>query len=120
MNWLGIFGDALWIIALSMMAGGAREAWRRLDAETRVPMQFSREGKPVWRLKRNVALLSVPLFALAVGLFLGAQSRSLPAGPDMLVLFGVRATLAAVFTLVHMRWLSAAMAQLSEEGALRS
>lgn len=120
MNWLGIFGDALWIIALSMMAGGSREAWRRMGPEARVPMQFSLSGKPTWRLKRNIALVSPPLFALALGLFLGAQSRSIPAGPDMLVLFGVRATLAAVFTLVHMRWLSAAMAQLSEEGALRS
>ena len=120
MNWLGIFGDALWIIALSMMAGGAREAWRRMGPETRVPMQFSLSGKPTWRLQRNAALLSVPLLTLAIGLFLGAQSRAVEPGPDMLVLFGVRATVAAVVTLVHMRWLSAALAQLSEEGALRS
>jgi hypothetical protein len=36
------------------------------------------------------------------------------------VLFGIRATLAGVFALYHLRWLHAAMTQLDQEGALKS
>jgi len=49
MNFLSIAADALWIIALSIMAGGARAAWRRMDAQTLVPIRGN------WRLPRNAA-----------------------------------------------------------------
>ena len=41
------------------------------------------------------------------------------AGDAALILFGVRATLAALFPLAHLRWLKAALAQLEAEGALK-
>ena len=37
-----------------------------------------------------------------------------------IIFFGLRATLAAVFTLMHMQWLRGAMDALEAEGALRS
>ncbi|MEW6018538.1 MAG: hypothetical protein AB1760_10750 [Pseudomonadota bacterium] len=120
MNWLGIIGDALWIVALAMMAGASQRAWRRIPAGTKLPMQFSRDGRPVLRLRRAIALLLTPTIAFIVSLFLLGQNRAIaPGTADALVLFGVRATLAAVFALAHLRWLDAAMKQLAEEGALK-
>ena len=42
---LTLAGDVFWILALSVMASASRLAWRRMDAETRVPMQFALNGK---------------------------------------------------------------------------
>lgn len=120
MNWLGIVGDALWIVALAMMAGASQRAWRRIEPGTKVPMQFSRDGRPVLRARRAVALTLVPGIAFVVSIFLLGQNRAIPPGtPEALILFGVRATLAAVFALAHLRWLEAALKQLDEEGALK-
>ncbi|MDP1615957.1 hypothetical protein [Phenylobacterium sp.] len=121
MNWLGIVGDALWILSLSIMASASRGAWKRIDPQTTLPMQFARDGRPVLRLKRNIALLLVPTLGFLISLLLLGQNRATPPGtPEALILFGVRATLAGLFALVHLRWLSAALAQLDQEGALRS
>ncbi|WP_333587678.1 hypothetical protein [Phenylobacterium sp.] len=120
MNWLGIIGDALWIVALAMMAGASQRAWRRIEPGTRLPMQFARDGRPVMRLPKAAALLLVPAIAFVTSLFLLAQNRAIPPGtPEALILFGVRATLAAAFALAHLRWLEAAMKQLAQEGALK-
>jgi hypothetical protein len=106
-------GDALWILALSIMAGASRQAWGRMDAGTLVPMHIRPDGTPGWRASRFVALCAVPGLALALSLVLMAGARS----P---VLTGVRATLAAILPLVHLRWLRAAMARLEAEGSLKS
>ena|SRR5947209_701506 len=114
-------GDALWILALSIMAGASRQAWGRMDADTLVPMQFHRDGTPGWRAKRFVALCTLPGLALALSLVLMAAGRSPRLTSDAaLLLFGARATFAALFPLVHLRWLKAAMTRLDAEGALKS
>ncbi|THD57894.1 hypothetical protein [Phenylobacterium sp.] len=114
-------GDALWIVALAIMAAASREAWKRMDADTRVPMVLRRDGSPAFRAMRDVALAAPPAVAFAVSLFLVAGVRNLAMDADeALILFGVRATLAALFALAHLRWLKAAMAQLEAEGALKS
>jgi hypothetical protein len=103
------------------MAGASRDAWRRMDAATRVPMLIKRDGTPGWRAGRVVALCALPGLAFAASLLLFVASRSLQvAGDEALILFGVRATLAAVFPLLHLRRLKAAMATLAAEGALKS
>jgi hypothetical protein len=114
-------GDALWVLALAIMAGASREAWKRMDAGTMVPMAFRQDGSPGFRAKRAVALSALPLVAFAVSLLLVLRNRNLAVSPDeALILFGVRATLAALFALAHLRWLKAALTQLEAEGALRS
>ena len=56
-------GDVLWIIALSIMAGASRDAWKRTTPQTRMPMQFRADGAPLWRARRNSALLTLPIIA---------------------------------------------------------
>lgn len=120
MNWLGIVGDALWIVSLAIMAGASHRAWRRVPTTTKMPLQFARDGRAMMRVPRHVALLLIPGIAFLISLMLMWQNRQMvPGGPDALVLFGIRATLAGVFALYHLRWLEAAMAQLDQEGALR-
>ncbi|MDB5449693.1 MAG: hypothetical protein JWQ52_821 [Phenylobacterium sp.] len=121
MEALRLIGDALWIIALSVMAGASREAGKRMEPDTRMPMQFGRDGEPTVRAKRNLALAFNPVLALMVGIALLAFNRKAAAsGPDApLILFGVRATAAALFALAHLRWLKASMAVLEREGALK-
>ena len=72
MNWLGIIGDALWIVALAMMAGASQRAWRRIPAGTKLPMQFSRDGRPVLRLRR--AGIPAALGNFVLPLMLGAAA----------------------------------------------
>ena len=121
MTLLLYLGDALWIVALAIMAGASREAWKRMDADTRVPLAFRRDGSPGLRARRGVALTALPAIAFAVSMLLVVRNRNLAVTADeALILFGVRATLAALFALAHLRWLKAAMAQLQAEGALRS
>jgi hypothetical protein len=121
MNWLGIVGDALWIVSLSIMAGASQRAWGRMPPETRMPLQFARDGRAIMRVPRHIALLLIPTIAFVLSVMLLWQNRqTAPGTPEALVLFGVRATLAGVFALYHLRWLSAALAQLDQEGALRS
>ena len=112
MNFLSIAADALWIIALSIMAGGARAAWRRTDAQTLVPMRGN------WRLPRNAALILPVLLAVLLGVaLLWAQSRAADPAYNV-ILFGLRATLAAVAAMLHLQWLRGALAKLEAEGQL--
>ncbi|MBR7617982.1 hypothetical protein JKL49_01160 [Phenylobacterium sp. 20VBR1] len=117
---LSLVGDALWIIAMSIMASATLAAWRRIDPETRVPLQFALSGAPTFRLKRNIALLLIPAAAFVLGLGLVAFNRNAAANMEQaVILFGVRATAAALITIGHLRWLKAAMDLLQSEGALK-
>jgi hypothetical protein len=120
MSPLTIAGDVFWILALSIMASTSRAAWGRMTKDTLVPMTFTQDGRPGVRLKRNIALLALPVAAFIVGLLLVAFNRNLPAGGNQgLILFGVRATAAALLALAHLRWLKAALDALDAEGALK-
>ena len=116
-----LIGDALWIIALSIMASATRMAWGRMTPETRVPLQFALNGKPTLRLKRNLALLLIPTAAFFLGLALVAFNRNAANNLEQsVILFGVRATAAALIAVGHLRWLKAALELLESEGALKS
>jgi hypothetical protein len=119
MDVLRIAGDALWILALSLMAGASRAAWRQIGRETAVPMLITRGGV-LWRTRRAVALTLIPAAAFVTGIALVASNRRATGwGDDAVILFGVRAALAPLFALAHLRWLGAAMAALAREGALK-
>jgi uncharacterized membrane protein HdeD (DUF308 family) len=118
---LSFLGDALWIIALSIMAGASRDAWKRTTPQTRMPMQFRSDGTPLWRATRASALLSPPIAAFLISLVLLAYARNPAASADTaLILFGVRATAAGLLPLAHLRWLRTSMKALASEGALKA
>lgn len=114
MDFLSIGADALWIIALSIMAGGARAAWRRMDAQTLVPMRGN------WRLPRNQALILPVLLALLLGVALLWAHRNTADLAYNVIFFGARATLAAIVAMMHLQWLKGALITLDVEGALKS
>jgi len=114
MSFLSIAADVLWIIALSIMAGGARAAWRRMEPQTRVPMQGN------WRLPRNAALILPVLLAFLFGLALLWGHRNAADLSYNVIFFGLRATLAAVIAMLHLQWLKGALTTLEAEGALKS
>ena len=115
-----LLGDALWIIALSIMASTTLAAWKRIDPETTVPLQFALNGKPTVRLRRNLALPLIPTAAFVLGVVLVMANRNAAADPQQaVILFGVRATAAALIAVGHLRWLKAALDQLESEGALK-
>ena len=116
---LQIIGDVLWIIALSIMSSASLTAWRRIPADVMVPMQWGTGGKVIWRAKRRLALTLVPVVAFVVGVLLVLSNRNAAADPSQaLVLFGVRAVVPAIFALLHLRWLKAALSALEDEGKI--
>ena len=114
MNVLSIAADTLWIIALSIMAGAARMAWRRMDAEVMVPMIGT------WRLPRNLALVVPVAAAFVVGVVLLWGHRNAADLSANVIFFGLRATLAANVAMVHLQWLKGALSTLEAEGSLKS
>ncbi len=114
MNVLSIAADTLWIIALSIMAGAARVAWRRMDAGVMVPMIGT------WRLPRNLALITPVALAFALGVALLWGHRNATDLSANVIFFGLRATFAAIVAMLHLQWLKGALSTLDGEGALKS
>lgn len=118
MNVFSIAADVLWILALSIMAATTRTAWMRMTADTKVPMQFGKDGKVSFRLGRDFGLLLPIILAFLFGAVLLWGHRSVTDMTYDVIFFGLRATIAAMITLMHMQWLKAAVATLDAEGAL--
>jgi hypothetical protein len=116
MDLLFVAGTVLWIVALSIMVSASHTAWRRIRPEARLPMAPS--GKGGWRLGRGPALCLIPAIALLASFALVFAYRGAQ-GPQAVILFGARATLAALFAFVHLRWLTGALATLQAEGQLK-
>jgi hypothetical protein len=114
MNLLNVVGDALWIVSLSIQAAASRAAWGRIAPGTPTPLVLG------LRAPRAVALCLVPAIAFVVGAGLLVLYRdAAPWSDEAWLLFGVRATAAALFALAHLRWLTGALATLGREGALK-
>jgi hypothetical protein len=117
MDWLRIAGDALWILALSLMASASRAAWVKLSPEIRLSLPLV-SGLSA---RRGVALCVIPAIAfLAGGALLFMQGLAPRASAAAFIAFGLRATLAPLFVVAHLRWLARAMTKLAQEGALKS
>jgi hypothetical protein len=87
--------------------------------ETRVPMMFGRDDKPgSWRLARDAALVLPVALAVLFGLVLLWGHRNVTDFSYDVIFFGLRATLAAVLTLMHMQWLKSVLIALDAEGEL--
>jgi amino acid transporter len=118
MNILGVIGDVLWLLALSIMAGASRMAWGKVK-NLLVPMVWSPSGKTLWRAPRAVALASTPTLAFLLSLWLLVESRR-PLELDVgIILLCVRAILAAIFAVVHLAQVRRALNQLAEEGQIK-
>lgn len=117
MTLLSIAADILWIIALSIMASASLTAWRRMDPDTRVPMQG--DPRKALRLKRDVALGLPIALAFLFGAVLLWGHRSVTEITYDVIFFGLRATLAAVIAIMHLQWLRGALNALEAEGALK-
>jgi hypothetical protein len=117
MDWLAVIGDAVWILALSLIAGASKTAWTRIEPDASVPMQLG--SRILWRAPKPVALLTMPVLATLVGLGLGAAARMPSDGAAPLVVFGARMALAPPFVLLHLMLLHRAMSALADEGQLR-
>jgi hypothetical protein len=94
-------GDALWVIALTIMFAASRQAWARTEGRSR--LRFLGGEAP-----RAVALWLLPAASFAASLWLALQARGVQ--EDMaLIVFGVRAVSASLLALLHLRWLADAL-----------
>ncbi|MES2035033.1 MAG: hypothetical protein V4466_12730 [Pseudomonadota bacterium] len=115
---LSIAGDVFWILALALIASFTLAAWKRLPADVSVPMLWKGMTATI-RAPRPVALLTLPILAFLIGLWLKVESRSI--GLDVtgaLIGLGVRVTLAPLFALLHVGRVQKALQILEAEGAL--
>jgi len=114
---LSVLGDAMWIVAMAMIASGAQRFWRRLPDDVRVPMPWGFSRVRSGRASAIAVAVGLPL---AAGLVLSAVARDPGLAPDRVLLaFLVRAFTAPLFVLAHHAWIRAASQTLEAEGALK-
>ena len=117
---ISILGDAVWIVAMAMIASATRAAWARMAADAQLPMQWGADRKPTWRAGKPLALAITLGVPLVFGLVLSGLARSPGLAADQLtILFLVRVSTAPLFILGHMLWMRAALRTLEAEGALK-
>ena len=106
-------GDALWILALAIMFGASRQAWRRIPPGVRPPVMGV-------RLSRGLAVWALPGSAFLLSLWFVMQARAWENEADLaFIFFGVRAVSASSLALLHLRWLGGAMSALERERQLK-
>jgi hypothetical protein len=109
--------DGVWATALVVMALCSARAWRRMDAEAWAPLQWGRDGRPVMRAQRDLAVAFTPLVAMAGGLLLAAGARL---GDDTQTGWTViRLAAPVMLAVLHQAHMKGAMKTLKAEGALR-
>jgi hypothetical protein len=119
MDWLAVVGDAVWILAMSLIAGASRATWRLIPPHLRVPMPMILGQGAGWRASKPLALLATPAVATAFGLALSVAARRPPEFTGMsLIVFGLRMLTAPPFVLLHLMHLRRAVDTLAEEGQL--
>jgi len=119
MTLLGAVGDILWILALSVMAGASRVAWGKIGKDVRVPVLWTIGGATAWRAPRWLALTLLPTIAFLLSLYLLLGSREGGMSAAAVAMLGVRATLAAIFAVVHLGQVRRALNQLAAEGQIK-
>lgn len=110
--------DGIWGLALLVMALCSVRAWRRMDAEAWAPLQWGRDGQPVMRAQRDLAVAFTPLVAMASGLLLAAGARLGDPSETGWVALRLVAPVLLVFT--HQMHLKGALKTLQAEGGLRA
>jgi hypothetical protein len=95
---LAFLGDALWVVALAIMFGASRQAWATTRPGEKVRL-------PIGEIGRGLGIWALPGAAFAFSLWLALQARAQEGEDAALIVFGVRATAAALLALLHLRWL---------------
>jgi hypothetical protein len=113
----GVWVDVLWSLCLGFMAGLSLRAWRQIRPEAWTPLQWGRDGQPVMRAQRSLAVAFTPIAATAGGLLLAAVARmSDGAEPGWIA---VRLIAPVLLVAVHKAHLRSALQTLKVEGGLR-
>ena len=116
---LRVLGDGLSISALAIIAATAQGAWKRIPKGVPVPMQWDFAGKPTWRAPKPLALLTIPIASILVLLAFTATQATFTDDPmRAIIIFLVRATLAASLALSQLFHLRFVIKTLQDEGQL--
>ena len=106
-------GDALWILALSIMVAASRAAAKHVPPQTRLRML----GLGV---SRNIILWGLPVAGFLASLWLLYAARTRPVTTDQaIILFGIRAIAASSLAMLHLRWIGAALDAVNKDGPPR-
>jgi hypothetical protein len=118
LDWTSLaLADGVWAAALLVMALCSARAWRRMDAEAWAPLQWGRDGRPVMRAQRDLAVAFTPMVAMAGGLLLAAGARL---GDDSQTSWtAIRLAAPVMLAVFHQLHMKGAMKTLKAEGALR-
>ncbi|KQV62327.1 MULTISPECIES: hypothetical protein [unclassified Caulobacter] len=116
---LRILGDGLSIAALAIIAATAQGAWKRIPKGIAVPMLWDHTGEPSARAPKAVGLLAIPVVAIAVLLSFTLTQATFTDDPTRaIIIFLVRATLAASLALSQLFHLRFVIRTLQDEGQL--
>lgn len=116
---LRILGDGLSIAALAIIATTAQGAWKRIPKGVAVPMQWGFDGKPTWRAPKALGLLAIPLISIALLLSFTLTQATFTTDPiRAMIIFLVRAALAASLALSQLFHLRFVIRTLQDEGQL--
>jgi hypothetical protein len=99
-SWATLFayvGDALWVVALTIMFAASRQASARTKGRARL-RYLGGQGP------RAIVLWGLPVASFAVSLWPALQARTVGEEASF-VLFGVRAISASLLALLHLRGL---------------
>ena len=113
----GIFADVIWSLCLGIMIALSLNARSRIHPEALTPLQWGRDGRPIMRAQRGLAVAFTPLAATAAGLVLAAGERmSATAEPGWMA---VRLIAPLLILIAHQAHLRSALKTLKVEGGLR-
>jgi hypothetical protein len=94
-------GDALWVVALTIMFSASRQAWRQTTDRPQLKFLGG-------QMRRDVTIWLLPVATFSASIWLAIQARQ--AQDDAVLLdFAVRAAVAPLLTLLHLRWLGQAL-----------
>ncbi len=108
--------DLVWAAAILVMVLCSVRAWRRMDAEAWAPLQWGRDGRPVMRAQRDLAVAFTPMAAMAGGLLLAAGARL--GDPSETTWDLIRLSAPVLLAIAHQLHLKGALKTLKAEGAL--
>jgi hypothetical protein len=88
-----------------------------MDSEVWAPLQWGRDGRPVMRAQRDLAVAFTPMVAMASGLLLAAGARL--GDPSQTVWVALRLVAPILLVITHQMHLKGALKTLKAEGGLR-